>query len=202
MEEQLQKENDRNIFLNSDIGSEACKDVTAQLIRLIEQDKVGMETFIKYKVKPIYLYIQSFGGSVYDMFALIDVIETSATPIVTICNGYCMSAAALIFMSGHLRYMYDNSKIMIHQMSCGTWDKIKDFEITADEYERLHKQMMKFIRKHSNLKKKHLDKIDRMKQDLYLSAKKCLKLGICDVIFEKSDVRKQVLEQMKNMEEQ
>ena len=53
------------------------------------------------------LYINSTGGSLYDAFALIDVMNRSAIPIRTIGIGYLLSAALLIFVSGEkgMRYV-------------------------------------------------------------------------------------------------
>ena len=51
----------------------------------------------------IPLVISSDGGSIYDIFKMVDIILTSETPVVTICRGYCMSAAALLFSCGEKR---------------------------------------------------------------------------------------------------
>ena len=196
------KDLDRVVYLCSDINSEGIKEVMSQLLHIINMDKQGMETFRNYKLKPIYLYVQSFGGSVYDMFALIDIIESSTTPIMTICTGYCMSAAALIFMAGHARYMFKNSTLMLHQMSSIALGKINDLVLDVKEQNKLHKKMMKFIKKHSDLPKKYLKHIDGDKQDVYLSAKNCIKYGICDEIFEKSGIREQYLQLLQEEPEQ
>lgn len=61
------------------------------------------------KRDPIKLYINSCGGTIYDMWALIDAIQNSKTPIHTYCMGYAMSAAFDIFLAGHKRYCYKHS---------------------------------------------------------------------------------------------
>ena len=50
--------------------------------------------------KPIWVYIQSPGGNLLYMSALLDAIELSVTPVYTVNMGYAASAAALIFMAG------------------------------------------------------------------------------------------------------
>lgn len=187
---------DRIIYLSGDIDNNSIAKVSEQILKIIEIDNSGMRTYCNYKLIPIQLHIQSFGGNVDDMWALIDIIESSTTPIITICSGYCMSAAALIFMAGHARYMYKHSSLMLHQMSVGNGGKINDFTLDEKRFAKMHKDMMKYIKKHSKLGKKFFKRFDKAKEDVYLSAKKCLKYGICDEITDPSNLREEVLHAM------
>ena len=99
MVENQQQDEDRIIYLSSDISDSSTSDICKQIISYNEVDRKGIARYRQYQIKPIYLYVQSFGGSVYDMWALIDIMESSNTPIITYCTGYCMSAAADIFLA-------------------------------------------------------------------------------------------------------
>ena len=88
------------------------------LLYQIQEDDEKDEKEKDYNREPIKLYINSYGGSIYDMWGLIDVILNSKTPIYTYCTGYAMSAAFKIFLAGHKRYCYKHSIFMYHQMSC------------------------------------------------------------------------------------
>lgn len=187
---------ERTIYLSGDVQdsniSEACK----QLLQIIKYDMDCLNKYRNYELLPINLYIQSFGGSVADMWAIIDIMETSQTPIFTYCSGYCMSAAALIFLAGHYRVMYNHSSMMLHQITAGCIDKINDMHIRQEFLDDEHKRIIKYIKKHTKLKKKFFKKFDQNKEDIYLNAKECLKYGICDKIVKKSGVRKEILEQL------
>ena len=187
---------ERILYLSADVGSESVSDICKQILQINETDRKGVEKFKKYAIMPIELHVQSFGGSVYDMWALIDIIESSNTPIITYCNGYCMSAAALIFLSGHIRCMYKHSTIMLHQMWTMDMGKVKDIQLAQKQTDDLHKQMIKFIKKHTNLKKKFFDRYDKGKEDVYFDAKQSLKHGICDQIVENTDWRNMLLDQL------
>lgn len=187
---------DRILYLSADVTGESISDICKQILQANETDKKGLEKYKTYAIKPIQLHIQSFGGSVYDMWALIDVIEASTTPIITFCNGYCMSAAALIFLSGHYRCMYKHSAIMFHQVSSFTFGKVQDLTIHQDVLEDMHKDMIKYIKKKTKLKKSFFKRYDTGKEDIYLDAKKCLKFCVCDQIVETTEWRDTLLEQL------
>ena len=67
--------------------------------------------------KPIRLYINSPGGDLTIYETVKDVIEMSKTPIIGIVLGMAYSAAALLPLSCHERYMLKSSKLLLH---CGS----------------------------------------------------------------------------------
>jgi len=193
----LQQPNDsRILYLNGDVEDTNISQVCKDLLNIIEEDKKGLEKFRDYKLLPIKLYVQSYGGSINDMWALIDIIESSTTPIITYCSGYCMSAAALIFLAGHYRCMYKHSSIMFHQMFVATFGKIMDFNLEQKQFDNMHRDMIKYIKKHTKLTKKFFHKMVDMKRDMYLDAKQCLKHGVCDSIIDNSDIRSDIKKQL------
>ncbi|MBO7210505.1 MAG: ATP-dependent Clp protease proteolytic subunit [Methanobrevibacter sp.] len=199
---EITQQEDRILYLSKDIDSDSISDICKKILDINHTDRVGLDKYRNYAMRPIELHVQSFGGSIYDMWSLIDVIESSNTPIITFCNGYCMSAAALIFLAGHYRIMYKHSAIMFHQLSSVTFGKMNDLIIEQTQTENLHKDMIKYIRKKTNLKKKFYKKYDKNKENIYMDSKKCLKFGVCDEVAEKSDWRNTLLEQMKQSPEE
>lgn len=183
MEDNLE---DRNLYLFKDISNESTSEIIKVINKINVHDQNQLNKLKKYVVQPIILNIQSNGGNVDDMWALVDVIQSSKTPIITLCCGYCKSAAAIIFLSGHVRVICKNGTIMFHQMTCATNQKINDFSLKEQQFLRMHKRMMKFIKKHCNLPKNYLKKLDIQKEDVYLTAKECLAFNICDVKIKRS----------------
>ena len=192
---------DRTIYLSGDVESSNVSDVCKQLLQIIKYDLDCLNKFRNYELQPINLYIQSFGGSVADMWAIIDIIESSQTPIFTYCSGYCMSAAALIFIAGHYRFMYKHSCIMFHQVSVGCFDKINDLTVKKEFLDKEHKRMIKYIKKHTDLDKSFFKRFDDNKEDIYLTAKECKKFNVCDKIAKNSKLRKEILKQLVDQDE-
>lgn len=64
--------------------------------------------------EPIYLLINSPGGSVLDGALVISAIESSKAPVYTVCMQLCASMAAMIHQYGKERLMNDRSILMFH----------------------------------------------------------------------------------------
>lgn len=69
--------------------------------------------------EPIYLLINSPGGSVLDGALVISAIESSPAPVYTVCTQLCASMAAMIHQYGHKRMMVDRSILMFHDAAGG-----------------------------------------------------------------------------------
>jgi ATP-dependent protease ClpP protease subunit len=96
--------------------------------------------------KPIELYINSGGGDVYGMFAMVDIIQNSPSPIITIGTGQIMSAATLIFAAGTGgRYLTKNATVMNHEMSDAFFGKVSDTKIQQRHTEDLEKKCWKLL---------------------------------------------------------
>jgi ATP-dependent Clp protease protease subunit len=69
--------------------------------------------------KPIYLLLDSPGGSVIDGARIISEMQASQAPVYTVCVQLCASMAAMILEYGKERYAVDRSIIMFHPASVG-----------------------------------------------------------------------------------
>ena len=74
---------------------------------------------VKKPKRVLELYVNTPGGDLYEMFALIDIMKTSYHHISTVGIGQIMSAGFLIMASGSQGYRYigKNTGIMNHQHS-------------------------------------------------------------------------------------
>jgi len=129
---------------------------------------------------PIYLHINSFGGSVFSGFSAMDSVLNSSLPVITVVDGCCASAATFLSIVGRERYITRHSFMLIHQVSSFCWGKYDEFE---DELENL-KKFMTLIKevysKYTDMPEEKLDEI--LKHDLWLNAEECLKYKLVDSI--------------------
>lgn len=135
--------------------------------------------------QPIYLYMFNYGGEMNIMWMFIDVIKASKTPVYTINMGQCCSAAALIFMSGHKRFMLERASVLIHEGSgevSGDAVKVMD---QAENYKASIKKMRDFILEHTCIPSSSLNR--KKHNDWTLDAQTCLKYKVCDKIVESID---------------
>ncbi|MBR3319357.1 ATP-dependent Clp protease proteolytic subunit [Candidatus Saccharibacteria bacterium] len=163
---------DRIIFIGEEINSHTANLVVAQLLFLAHEDPK----------KPIKLYINSPGGSVYDGLAIIDTINYIEPDVETIGIGLQASMGAMLLSSGAKghRYCLPNSRIMIHQPSSGTEGKITDQEIMLREGVFLKKRLAEIFAKNTGKKLEQVEK--DMDRDHWMSAEEALSYGIIDKI--------------------
>lgn len=74
----------------------------------------------KRSSQPIYLLLDSPGGSVLDGRRIITAIKESRNKVYTVCLQLCASMAAMILEYGYERYAVDGSIVMFHPASVMT----------------------------------------------------------------------------------
>lgn len=78
--------------------------------------------------EPIYLMIDSPGGSVFDGYKMLSAMESSRAPIYTVCMSLCASMAAIIHQYGTQRYMFDRATLMFHDAAGGFQGEMKKMQ--------------------------------------------------------------------------
>ncbi len=135
--------------------------------------------------KPIWVYLFNYGGSMDVMWAFIDAMERSTTPVYTVNVGQCGSAAALIFMSGHRRFMMPRATVIIHEGSGQIdGDAVKVLD-QADSYRAMLKKMKEFILSKTEIPSSTLSR--KKNNDWELDAETCLKYKVCDELVSSLD---------------
>lgn len=172
----------KTLFLSDYVDNESIGKLTWSILQQIREDDEKDEKEKDYKREPIKLYINSYGGSVYDMWGLIDIILNSKTPIYTYCTGYAMSAAFNIFLAGHKRFCHKHSTFMYHQMSCWRSGKYQDLVEDREEMDWLNKKNEEYVIDRTNLTKDYIKEIREKKNDFYIHSDKAVKYGIVDEV--------------------
>ena len=98
---------ERILFLGSEVNDGIANSLVAQMLYLDSEDSS----------KPIYLYINSPGGSVTAGLAIYDTIQYVKSEVVTICVGLAASMGGFLLAAGTKgkRVALPHSRIMIHQ---------------------------------------------------------------------------------------
>lgn len=170
---------DNNIYFYCDVSSDSIKELVISIKELTKKNQIVGITY-DIDPPPINLYINSEGGCLYSALSVIDLISTNIVHINTIISGVCMSAATLLFLSGHSRYIMENSYMLIHNISSGFWGKMHEFEDEMKNLTELTKKLKSIYTKNSNISKTQLDKL--LKTDVLITSQQCLKYGLVDEI--------------------
>ena len=135
----------------------------------------------------IPIVIDSFGGAVYSVLAMADIIKASEKKVATVAVGKAMSCGAILLTCGDegLRFAAPTSTIMIHDVSMATWGKMEEIKSDTKEGERLNKLVFSMMEKNCSLKKGTLlDKLrrDYNSTDWFLTAQQAKKFNIINHI--------------------
>lgn len=145
-----------------------------------EQEKEKKE----YERKPITLIVNTYGGSVYDGFALVAAMDLSKTPIHTVCLGKAMSMGFIIFAAGHKRFAHPFATLMYHQVRGWVGGELEKIKRTVHEWDRLEKMYDAYILKKTSLLQEKLDDVKVKCQDWYISAEDAKKYGLVDELLQ------------------
>lgn len=102
-----------------------------ELSKTIIQMNMDEKDIPKEQLKPIYIWIHSFGGDTYQCSFFCDLLIASRIPIITIAMGTAMSSGFEILIAGHKRYAFRHSQTLVHAGYAsfqGTQSEIEEFQ--------------------------------------------------------------------------
>jgi ATP-dependent Clp protease protease subunit len=183
---EIRKPKERNLFLAQQVTQDSINKISQSIIEINEDDRELEKIYaihdIDYVAKPIKLYIDSYGGYVYQCFGLLGIMKASETPVHTIVTGCAMSCGFLISVSGHKRFGYPKATYMYHQVSSVAVGKVKDLEEDVIETKRLQKMIEDVTLQNTRITEKKLEKIYKTKKDWFMDSEEALKLKVIDEI--------------------
>ena len=141
------------------------------------------KSFAEFEIladKAVRVEISSYGGTIYDMFGIIDRIRSSPCHVVTRGFGKIMSAATFILAAGDERHIGANSWVMVHEMSDSIKGKMSSLEIDMRHNDRMQKQMYKLYEDLSKGKTSAKQWAKFCAIDHYISSEEVLDLGLVD----------------------
>ena len=176
----MEKSIARKLLISGEIDCGAAKEIVQKIFDINYDDQQKFEEYRDFEIKPIELYINSFGGGAYSGLAIIDAMLSSNTPVNTYCIGSAMSMGLWIYMAGKKRFVGKNSTFMYHEVSSCFYDKITGIKLELKESERLQAMYDDIILKNSNIMRETLDDYKSRKAEWYISAEDSVKLGIAN----------------------
>jgi len=173
----------RRIYMTGEFNEDKAEKIITSLL--------DMEA--KNPLKDIMLYIDSYGGYVDSFFAIHDTIRMLRCNVATISIGKTMSCGFMLLISGTpgLRFITQNSRVLIHEISSFNFGKVSEMETEINEVKRLQKKFTSLILQYTQISEKELEKIFR--KEYYVDANECRKMGIVDhVITSNKDLYRKV----------
>ena len=166
---------ERILFLGQEVTDGLANALVAQMLYLDSEDPS----------KPIYLYINSPGGSVTAGMAIYDTMQYIKAEVVTICVGLAASMGAFLLAAGSpgKRLALPHARIMIHQPMGGTGRRqATDIDIEAKEILRIRQQLNEIM---ANRTGQTIERIEKdTDRDYFLSAEEAVAYGLIDKVVE------------------
>ena len=173
---------ERIIFLGREVTDSLANSIVAVMLYLDSDDPS----------KPIYIYINSPGGSVTAGMAIYDTMQHIKCEVVTICVGLAASMGAFLLAAGSKgkRLALPNSRIMIHQPLGGIGRRqATDIQIEAKQILRTREQLNELLAKHTG---QGIEKIQKdTDRDYFMSAEEAKEYGLIDRVIQDRDAAKQ-----------
>ena len=171
---------ERIIFLGRSVNDSLANQIIAIMLYLDSEDQN----------KPIYLYINSPGGSVTAGMAIFDTMQHIKSEVVTLCVGLAASMGAFLLTAGTKgkRLALPHSRIMIHQPLGGIQGRRQatDIEIEAREILRIKRQLNEIMADRTG---QAIDKIEKdTDRDFFMSPYEALDYGLIDKVIEERDI--------------
>ena len=166
---------ERVVCVHGEVTDPLASVVTAQLLFLESEAPK----------KPLYMYINSPGGSVTAGMAIYDTMQYIQSEVHTIGMGQAASMGSLLLAGGSpgCRVALPNARIMLHQPSGGAQGMASDIHIRAQELLRIRARLNNIYKFHTRQSLGAIEKV--MDRDTFMSAQQAVEFGIIDKILEK-----------------
>ena len=163
---------ERIVFLGSQVTDQLANLIVAQLLFLNRESGK----------KPINLYINSPGGSVYAGMAIYDAMQMLNAPVHTTAVGVTASMGTALLASGATgnRFALPHATIHMHPAGGGAQGYTEDVGIAFSEQERMQMQLFHLIGKHTGHSWKDIEK--DFLRDRFMNTLEAQKYGLIDEI--------------------
>lgn len=134
------------------------------------------------KADTLLLHINSPGGSVFEGFAIYNLIKSSGLKTVSKIEGMCASIATLIALGADKVQMSEMAQFMIHNPFTGVEGDAEKVQQTADTLKKIQDQLVaSYV---SRTGKSEADITEMMRVETWLNATQAKEMGFVDEITE------------------
>lgn len=162
----------RVVLLHGDVTEDLAREFMEALLDLVGQDPL----------KEIIVYIDTYGGSPYSMFAMHDMMRHISCPIHTVGIGKIMSAGVLLLAAGDVRSIMPNAAVMLHQVSSGMHGKTSGLDVELTHLKDIQDRTYKLYAKYTGKQYEEIKTYLSDPHDMYMTADEAVRFGLADGI--------------------
>ena len=135
-------------------------------------------------VSEIHIYINSYGGSVFEGTAIYSQLRRHPAKKVVHVDGFACSVASVIAMAGDEVIMARNTMMMIHNMWMSAVGNASQLRKAADDLEVINAAGRQAYLQKSGDKLDETKLAEMMDAETWLTAQQCIDLGLADKLAE------------------
>ena len=171
----------RALNFSSEVISETITPLISQILELEQMDPE----------EPIYLYLNTEGGSLTDGLALYDTIKNVSCPVIVIVTGLCASAGLVILSAADYAMATSNSVFFYHQpiISPGPINSVSDMQSLSSHYDYCSTVADDILKKKTKMKKTIWNNNFKDKTSFYFDADKALEFNLIDSLVKSRKVK-------------
>lgn len=163
--------NEHPIFSRAVIFDQEINEMTAVALRAEIMAKSAEDP-----TAPIFLFLGSPGGGLYESLSIYDTFQSLDNPIVAICSGKVMSGGILILLGCDLRLSTPNNTFMIHHGHTMLSGNVVQLKEQHNEIESLNDRMLDIIIKKTDITREQLKAW--LVKDHYMNPETAVKTGL------------------------
>ena len=139
------------------------------------------------RAEDIKVYINTYGGSADEMFAIYDVMNwcKQFCDIQTIGLGKVMSAGTLILAAGTKgkRFLSNHCRVMIHSVNGGHVGELHNLQNEMEQMAGLQDSYIQAMSSETNMTKRQIQTLINKKINVYLDAEEAIGKGLADEVW-------------------
>lgn len=156
----------------------------------VDSNRVVSELFaMSSQDNKIEVRINSQGGDVFSGMAIYNALRQSKGDITIYVDGVAASIAAIIALCGKPLYMSPYAKLMLHNVSGGTYGNASELRQTAEQMEILQTNLAAMVAERLGMTSDEVAAKYFDGQDHWISASEALEMKLVDGIYEMDDVQ-------------
>ena len=172
----------RSIMFVGDVTEEKAADLISALLVLSQTKDEEAE-----RADDIKLYVNTYGGSADEMFAIYDVMNfcKQHCDIQTIGLGKVMSAGTLLLAAGTKgkRYLGSHARVMLHAVNGGHVGELHNLQNEMEQMSSLQESYIQAMSNETSMTKRQIQTLINRKVNVYLSSEEAIEKGLADEVW-------------------
>lgn len=133
--------------------------------------------------KPIAVYINSGGGDISGLLAMLSAMDTVPNKVITVAMGFAMSAGAILLAHGDMRFVSPHARVMVHKIQAGAFGNMDDILNEAEWLTNVNDYVMGILAADCKTTKKAIETaLSGPKREVYLNPTEAVGFGLADMV--------------------